>query len=84
MDNGSRNAFDTLNDTLFHQMERLMNAKGDQLGKEIERSRSVSGLASNIISNHSNAINLLRFQAHESGVLDGKAVMPKMLGGGRP
>ena len=75
--------FDDLNNALFAQMERLMNAKGESVKEEIERSRAVGTLADGIIGNYTNAINMLKFQASEHMVLDGKAVIPKMLGGGR-
>ena len=76
-------ALQTLNDTLIFQMGRLMDAKGEELEREIIRSRQVSSLAGNIILNHKNAIDLMRFQAQEEAFLDSKIAVPKMLTGGR-
>lgn len=74
--------FDDLNDALFAQMERLANASGDALEREIERSEAVSKLAGNIIGNANTAINLLKFQATEGIDMAGMvATRPKMLGG---
>lgn len=78
----SRSTFDDLNSILFYQMERLMNSKGEQLKKEIERSREVSTLAKNITTNHANAINLMKLQASEHMALNCEVAVPKMLGGG--
>lgn len=75
-----KGTFDDLNDALFAQMERLANASGDALEGEIERSRAVSQLAGNIISNANTAINLMRFQAMEGMDMAGAvATYPKML-----
>jgi hypothetical protein len=74
--------FDDLNNALFAQMDRLANASGEDVEKEIERSRAVGNLAGNIIANYNTAINLMRFQASEGMDLAGTVAMrPKMLGG---
>ena len=76
--------FDDLNNALFAQMDRLADAKGDDLEKEIKRSQAVGSLAGNIIDNYNTAINLMKFQAQEGMDLAGMtASRPKMLGGGR-
>lgn len=48
-----KNKLTDLNDHLFAQLERLSDEdmKGDQLTEEIERSKSVSGIARVIIDN---------------------------------
>lgn len=75
-----RNTFDTLNDAMFAQMERLANAEGDEIEREIGRSGAVSNLARNIIDNAKTAIDLAKFQASEGMDLAGMvAVRPKML-----
>ena len=79
--NDNRNVFDDLTGALFHQMERLMNSKGDQLLQEIDRSREVSNLAKNINANHANAINAAKLQASEHDSLNCRVVVPRMLGG---
>lgn len=76
--------FDDLNNALFAQMDRLANASGDDVEKEIERSRAVGNLAGNIIANYNTAISLMRFQADEGMDLASRVAMrPKMLGGGK-
>lgn len=76
--------FDDLNNALFEQMERLAGAGDpDDIQREVERSKAVSGLAGNVIANANTAISLMR--AKDEGV-DGVArqvQVPKMLGGGR-
>ena len=48
-----KNKLTDLNDHLFAQMERLSDEdlKGEELAVEIERSRAVSGIARDIVSN---------------------------------
>ena len=76
--------FDDLNTALFAQMDRLANASGDDIEKEIERSRAVGKLAGNIISNYNTAISFMRFQAEEClDISDRISMHPKMLGGGK-
>lgn len=76
--------FDDLNNALFAQMDRLANANGDDIEKEINRSRAVGNLAGNIIANYNTAISLMRFQAEEGMSLSDRVAMrPKMLGGGK-
>lgn len=76
----SQGTFDMLNDALFVQMERLANAEGDAIEREIERSKAVGQLAGNIIGNANTAINLMKFQASEGMDLAGAvAVRPRML-----
>lgn len=83
MDN-QQSTFDTLNDALFAQLDRLAGAEGDALEGEIERSRAVSSLAGNIINNMGTAVNLMRLQAQEGMDVAGLvATSPRMLGGGR-
>lgn len=79
------NSFDDLNAALFAQMERLANAKDEEvIRREIERSEAVGKLASNITANAKNAIDVMKFQYQEGMDLAGMvATRPKMLGGGQ-
>lgn len=79
----AKNSFDSLNDALFAQMERLSSITDkDALAIEIERSRAVSSLANNIISNANTAIKLMQLQESEGIAMAEKvAPRPKMLGG---
>ena len=75
------NSFDDLNDAIFAQIERVANAKDpDEIKREVERSKAVSGLAFNVISNMSNGIRLMQMQERagvELSSIVGSA--PKML-----
>ena len=83
MANGNYGDFDTLNFALFAQMDRLLEAENEEaVLREIERSRAVSGLAKNIISNYQTAVGLMKLQAEEG--MEMTQIMsscPKMLGG---
>lgn len=78
--------FDTLNDALFAQLDKLqsVNPKDkDSMEQVIEQSRAVLKLAGNIISNANTAISLLKYQADDGMDMAGLvATMPRMLRGG--
>lgn len=80
-----KGTFDTLNDALFAQMDKLQSVDPrdrEQMEQCIEQSRAVSQLAGNIIANANTAISLLKFQSLEGMDLDGlAATTPKMLRG---
>lgn len=83
MANGNYGDFDTLNFALFAQMDRLLEAENEEaVLREIERSRAVGGLATNIISNYRTAVDLMKLQAEQgmelSQLMNSR---PKMLGG---
>lgn len=75
-----KNKLTDLNDHLFAQLERLGDEKlsGDALNNEIERSKAISNIASQAISNAS-----LVLRAEELKLEYGKGVanLPKMLEG---
>jgi hypothetical protein len=67
----------TLNNSLFAQLERLGNPdlKGDELKEEVERSKSITAVSSQILDNAKIAL-----QAHELQLEYGvKKDIPKML-----
>ena len=79
--------FDTLNDALFAQLDKLqsVNPKDkDALEQTIEQSCAVSQLAGNIIANANTAISLLKYQSGEGmGLSEAISHAPRMLGGGQ-
>lgn len=79
----SSGTFDMLNEALFAQLERLESASGDDVAQEIERSKAVSQLATNINNNMGNAVKAANLLAMEGADVSGlRATMPRMLGGG--
>ena len=80
---GGKGTFDMLNEALFAQLDRLTSAKGDDIETEIKRSKAGSGLATNVVNNMSNAVQVARILADEGMDVSGiRATMPRMLGGG--
>ena len=69
-----------LNDLLFEQLERLGNddLTGEELESEINRSKAVSGIASQIITNGHLVLKSLELKAEYS---PNQVVVPKMLTG---
>ena len=79
----SKGTFDMLNEALFAQLERLERASGDDVAQEIERSKAVSQLATNINNNMGNAVKAANLLAMEGADVSGlRATMSRMLGGG--
>lgn len=73
--------FDDLNNILFEQLERLKGAKGDELKTEIERSRSMAGIAKNVIGNARLAYDIVNLQTSAGMSLEKvTANAPKLLG----
>lgn len=72
-----KNQLIDLNNHLFAQMERLSDEtlSGDKLKEEIERSKSITGVANSIVSNGKLALEAQK----EFG---GSKEMPPMLGNG--
>lgn len=78
---GTRNTLLDLNDHLFAEMERLgdESLSPEQLEQEIERAKSISGVASQIISNANTILHANQFNDQK---LDAHTVLPRMLGTG--
>ena len=82
----SKGVFDTLNDALFAQMDKLQSIDPndtERMEQCIAQSDAVSKLAGNIIGNATTAISLMKFQSMEGGLGQALVNAPKMLGGGR-
>ena len=83
----SRGTFDTLNDALFAQLDKLQGTDTrdkENLARVIEQTQAVSALAGNIIANANTAVNAMK--AYDSlgmkaGDIDAR--VPRMLGGGQ-
>ena len=67
-----KNKLSDLNDHLFAQIERLGNEElsGDELGAEIDRSKAVTGVAKEIISNASTVLRAAELRAEYQRVGD--------------
>lgn len=76
-----QNTLGDLNNHLFAQLERLgdENLKGESLQEEIERAKSVTSIASQIISNGNLVLQSEKFKAEVLG--RSKVEAPKMLEG---
>ena len=75
--------FDDLNNALFAQIDRLQSARGEDIEREISRSNAVSKLATNVVNNMNNAVQVARILADEGMDVSGiRATMPRMLGQG--
>ena len=76
-----KNTLGDLNNHLFAQLERLgdKDLQGEKLQEEIERAKSVTSIASQIISNGSLVLQAEKFKAETLG--KSKVETPKMLEG---
>lgn len=76
-----KNTLADLNNHLFAQLERLSDEdlKGEALAEEINRAKSVTQVASQIIQNGSLALEAEKFKAETLG--RSKIEVPKMLEG---
>lgn len=76
-----KNTLGDLNNHLFAQLERLGDEalEGEKLEEEIERSKAVTSLASQIIANANLVLQAEKFKAETLG--RSKADTPKMLEG---
>ena len=73
-----KNSLNDLNNHLFAQLERLgdEDLKGEELKEELNRSKAVSDVAKNIVSNGNLILQAQKFQDNR---LDANATLPKML-----
>ena len=73
-----KNTLNDLNNHLFAQLERLgdEDLKGEELKEELNRSKAVSDVAKNIVSNGNLILQAKKFQDNR---LDANATLPKML-----
>ncbi|MCI2898664.1 hypothetical protein QP635_07935 [Staphylococcus hominis] len=73
-----KNTLNDLNNHLFAQLERLgdEDLKGEELKEELNRSKAVSEVAKNIVSNGNLILQAQKFQDNR---LDANATLPKML-----
>lgn len=67
------NTLSTLNDHLHGQLDRLTEAKGENLRQEIDRAKAMSNVANNIIENAKLALEAAR-------TLGGGKTVPALLG----
>lgn len=74
------NKLSDLNNHLFAEMERLgdEDLKGEDLNKEIERAKAITGVATQIIANGSLVLKAAELKAN---ALSADFQVPKMLGG---
>lgn len=74
-----KNKLIDLNNHLFAQLERLNDEelKGESLSEEISRSKAVTGVSKEIVSNARLALDAQQFK-QEAGLI-AKDTMPKML-----
>ena len=77
---GPRNTLGDLNNFLFAQLERLDNEEleGDELLKEIARSKAISDIAKNVIEN---ANVVLQAKKYTNELISADDSMPRMLEG---
>lgn len=78
---GVKNTLNDLTDHLFAQLERLddEDLTPEQLEREIERSKAVTGVAQQVIANANTVLRAIEFQ---DGRMDATGKLPRMLGGG--
>jgi hypothetical protein len=76
-----KNTLGDLNNHLFAQLERLgeEDLQGEKLQEEIDRAKSITSIASQIISNGNLVLQAEKFKAETLG--KSKAEAPKMLEG---
>lgn len=73
----TRNKLTDLNNHMFEQLERLNDddLSSDELDREIKRAKAMSGIASNIISNATLALEAQQYLDEYSG----RANVPEMI-----
>ena len=68
-----KNKLTDLNDHLFAQIERLgdESVKGDKLQEEISRSKAVTGIAREIVTNAALQLKAIELKVKHKGLRDG-------------
>lgn len=74
------NNLGALNDILFRQLDRIENTKTEDLASEIDRARTVKGLADTVISNGNLMLNAARASI---GTAEAVHVPRELMGGNR-
>ena len=59
-----------LNQILMQQLERLVKADEASIGQEIERSRAVSQVASEVTKNHAVAVDMIKIKAEQGYMIE--------------
>lgn len=74
-----KNKLTDLNDHLFTQLERLNNddLKGDDLHQEIDRSKAITEISKEVVSNATLQLSAVKLQAEYTGLKKGE--MPQAL-----
>ncbi|MBM0849952.1 hypothetical protein K4T82_06180 [Staphylococcus epidermidis] len=74
----TKNTLNDLNNHLFAQLERLSDEdlKGEELQEELNRSKAVSDVAKNIVSNGNLILQAHKFKGEQ---MNADAKLPKML-----
>ena len=80
---GPSNTLGDLNNFLFGQLERLDNPdlEGDELLKEIARSKAISEIAKNVIENANVILQAQKYKDDFYGIGNVDTEMPRMLEG---
>lgn len=77
---GPRNTLNDLNNHLFEQLERLSDAgTEEEIKQELDRSKSVSDIAKNVIENGKLVLEAQRFKHDDR--MDANREVPRMLTG---
>lgn len=80
MSTGTRNTLNDLNNHLFEQLERLSDAgTEEEIKQELDRSKSVSDIAKNVIENGKLVLEAQRFKHDDR--MDTNREVPRMLTG---
>ena len=59
-----------LNQILMQQLERLVKADESSIGQEIERSRAVSQVASEVTKNHAVAVDMIKIKFEQGYMIE--------------
>lgn len=68
-----------LNDRLFRELDRLESAEGEELDAEIERAKTISGMAGRVIDNARTVMQAAQMQAATMDDVAMQVAVPRML-----